>query len=222
METLERSKRRNRKTIMGYIATSKFGDCSRCPAKNTNCKKRGKYLLCIQCCNSEDAHKQISKQKITQQKRQIESKVRGLLQSDTNLEMAEENKVRKAEMDLFWMTAEREIATHPYCSECGTFIGNKKTVNGKLVDTKEFYRAATAHVLQKREIYGFPSIAANLDNYIILGAGCGCHFRYDCSWEDAAQMKIFSVAIEKFKKLYPHIALSERKNIPEIFRQEIL
>lgn len=124
-------------------------------------------------------------------------------------ENEELDKVKKAEMDLFWLTAEKELALNPHCAECGAYI------------PKAYYRAATAHCLSKRKEYGFPSVAANLINKLFLGAGCGCHSRYDRSWEDAAQMKVFPMAIEIFKKLYPLIAKSERKNIPEVFRQEI-
>jgi len=116
----------------------------------------------------------------------------------------------KAEMDLFWLTAEKELAAHPYCMECGEFI------------PPAFYRAATAHVLPKRKEYGFPSVAANLLNKIFLGAGCGCHNLYDNTWEDAAKMKVFPLAVSIFKKLYPFIHPSERKNIPEVFLQELI
>jgi len=45
------------------IATSKQGNCSRCPATNTAVKKRGKDLLCLQCCKSDDVLKQMDKAK---------------------------------------------------------------------------------------------------------------------------------------------------------------
>lgn len=118
-------------------------------------------------------------------------------------------KITKAEMDLFWLTAANEIEKHPYCVECGTFI------------PAQFYRHATAHVLPKRKDYGFPSVASNLNNYLVLGSGCGCHGKYDSNWEDAATMKVFTLATEKVRLLYPLIAKEERKNLPDVFRQEI-
>jgi len=48
---------------MSLIANSKQGDCSRCDAENTPCRKRGKFLLCISCCRTEDVEKQLAKQK---------------------------------------------------------------------------------------------------------------------------------------------------------------
>lgn len=166
--------------------------------------------------------KAISKSK-AQPTASLKSKIRTLHSSEENREMVEANKVHKAEMDLFWMNAEKEIAAYPYCSECGEFIPDKKWdfKTSAYIETKEYYRAATAHVLPKRQTFGFPSVASNLDNFLILSASCGCHDFYDRSWEDASQMRIFPLAIEKFKKLYPHIAKSELKNLPEVFRQEI-
>jgi len=48
---------------MSLIANSKHGDCGRCDSKNTPCRKRGKILLCISCCRTEDVEKQLAKQK---------------------------------------------------------------------------------------------------------------------------------------------------------------
>lgn len=210
---------------MGYIATSKFGDCTQCQRKSVPCVKPAKDLICLECNNRNKATKQIAKHKSRQQLQREKGQLRPLIGSGGNVEMVEkeaDDKIEKAQMDLFWLTAEREIAKHPYCSNCNAHIPDKKMDGkGKWVTTKLYYRAATAHVIPKRKEYGFPSVAANLDNYLVLGSGCGCHNTYDNTWEDAAQMKIFPVAIEKFKKLYPHIALSERKNIPDVFRQEI-
>ena len=46
---------------MSLIATSKYGDCSRCGDRNTSCKKRGKDMLCLTCCKIEDTKKQTEK-----------------------------------------------------------------------------------------------------------------------------------------------------------------
>lgn len=207
---------------MAYLPTSKWGDCTQCTNKDCACVKVGKNLVCLQCHRKNKGQQQI--QRATErdkQRRQAtsstqqnqSSKVRSLISSIKNKEVVGDNigdKVQQAQMDLFWLTAAREIDKNPRCWECGVFIPSK------------FYRAATAHVLPKRKEYGFPSMAGNLNNYLVLGAGCGCHFRYDSCWEKAAQMKVFALAIEKFKILYPLIPASERKNIPEVFLQEIL
>lgn len=122
-----------------------------------------------------------------------------------------EDTVKRTEMDLYWLSGAKELAKRPFCMECGNFIPDR------------YYRSSIAHCLPKRKEYGFPSVEANPINRLFLGTHfCGCHQKYDRSWEDAAQMKIFPLAIEIFKKLYPLIDKSERKNIPEVFRQEIL
>jgi len=48
---------------MSLIQTSKHGDCGRCPAKNTQVRKRKKEYVCLSCCRTEDVEKQLAKQK---------------------------------------------------------------------------------------------------------------------------------------------------------------
>lgn len=55
---------------MSLIPNSKIGDCGRCGAKNTPCRKRKKELLCIsKCCRKDDTTRQLAR-----------AKVRGLVQ----------------------------------------------------------------------------------------------------------------------------------------------
>lgn len=131
-----------------------------------------------------------------------------------------DNKVEESQMQLYWMLAKKELAIHPYCQECNAPIPEKIKLIGKKF-TLDGYRCATAHVLPKRKEYGFPSVASNPINRLFLGPVCGCHNKYDKSWEDAAQMKVWPLAVEIFKKLYPLIHPSERKNIPDILLQEL-
>ena len=192
-------------TYTSIIRKGCKGDCGRMP-------EMGGKGWCF-TCKPEYKQAIIDKNKKRNAARLSATKLRSLAKvDDGNEEMIEANmgdKVRQAEMDLFWKNAEREISFMPQCMECGAFI------------PKPFYRAATSHVLPKRKEYGFPSVASNLNNWLRLGSGCGCHQRYDRSWEDAAQMKIFPSAIAKFKILYPLIDKKELKNLPEVFLQEI-
>lgn len=136
------------------------------------------------------------------------SKIR--LDSYKNGEFAKsEEYALKSSLNAFYGEVSKVIEKNPVCMECKKHI------------PKSFYRAATAHVLPKRKEYGFPSISTHPDNYLILGAGCGHHQQYDKSWEDAAKMKIWPLAVEKFKILYPLISQEERKNIPEILLQTL-
>jgi len=97
------------------------------------------------------------------------------------------------------------------CMECGGSTKNSIYVYAK---------ACVAHVLPKRDNM-FPSVATHKDNSLELCTTNGCHHRYDNSWEDAAQMKVWPIALEKFKKMLPAIAPGERKYIPDVFLQEI-
>lgn len=97
------------------------------------------------------------------------------------------------------------------CMECGGSTKNSLYVYAK---------ACVAHVLPKRDNM-FPSVATHKENSLELCTANGCHHRYDNSWEDAAKMKIWPVAVEKFRKMLPFIAPGDRKNIPDVFLQEV-
>ena len=43
------------------IPKSKFGDCSKCGKKNTNCVKHGKNLFCIECREFDKKKKEDTK-----------------------------------------------------------------------------------------------------------------------------------------------------------------
>ncbi len=117
-------------------------------------------------------------------------------------------------VELFFQNAAKIIAQHPYCHEC-ELIGIKTFIPEK------YYRHASAHCLPKRKEYGFPSIADNVENLLVLATTCGHHYRYDSSWTTASQMKIWPIALEKIKKMLPFIAASEMKNLPEFISKTI-
>lgn len=97
------------------------------------------------------------------------------------------------------------------CMECGGSTKNSIYVYAK---------ACVAHVLPKRDSM-FPSVATHEENALELCTTNGCHHRYDNSWEDAAQMKVWPIAVEKFRIMLPSIATGDRKNIPDVFWQEV-
>lgn len=149
------------------------------------------------------------KKKAQNQKSNANSKVRGLVNTEQNKLVQNQAAEDYAKMEAWVDEFARIIEADPYCDECRSFI------------PKRFYRAASAHCLPKRKEYGFPSVKLHPENRLKLGQGCGCHARYDKTWEDAAQMKIWPKAVAIFLILYPHIAKSEYKNIPEVFLQEL-
>lgn len=86
---------------------------------------------------------------------------------------------------------------------------------------RPFARAAIAHILPKRKDHGFPSVATQPMNYLILGAGCGCHGHYDRSWGDASKMQIWPEAVRRFRMFAHTIPSEEFTRLPDILKNEI-
>lgn len=135
------------------------------------------------------------------QQKKSNAKKREMVQVRSLANNIDEDQIK---LQRFFAAAAIELARNPYCIECKAKIPSA------------FFRAATAHVLPKRKEYGFPSIAAHPANKLFLGAGCGCHSKYDSSWEAASKMKVWPLAVAIFKELYPFISEEEKKNIPQI------
>ena len=110
----------------------------------------------------------------------------------------------------------------PRCDNCGMVAEWLLEEKYKAV-----WRGCHAHVLKKKDsIGGFPSVGTNLLNHLVLFPGygkylCGCHDRFDSSYEEMAKMAVFPKAIDIINKLYPLIAKEERKYLPDIIIQEI-
>ena len=111
----------------------------------------------------------------------------------------------------------------PVCAECGMradWLLEPQEDPKKAEAYRLIWRACQAHVLPKKKRYGFPSLANNLNNHIVLfpswgGHLCGCHGFYDSGWFNATTMNIWHKIVETFKSMYPLIPESEKKNIPE-------
>ncbi len=97
------------------------------------------------------------------------------------------------------------------CMECGGPTTSEEY---------KFKKACVAHVLPKRKNQ-FPSVATHPFNDLELCCVNGCHPNYDKDWETASQMKVWPIAVEKFKQIYPAIHPSERKHLPEVLKQEV-
>ncbi len=76
-----------KKDKMGLIAQTKYGDCSVCPATNTNVVKRGKELFCLSCARTADVKKQSEKQRTKLAVRGLVTyqKVEGVIDSQQEL-----------------------------------------------------------------------------------------------------------------------------------------
>lgn len=81
------------------------------------------------------------------------------------------------------------------CMECGKLIH------------ENYSRHATAHLLPKKL---FKSVATHELNYLILGAGCGCHYKTD-RVDKFVQMKVWPEAARRIKIMIPLLPFDELK-----------
>lgn len=103
----------------------------------------------------------------------------------------------------FWYAARiKELSG--FCQECGTRLP---------LHNPRYARACVAHILPKRDNL-FPSVKSHPLNYIELGPFCGCHGKYDKSWDDAIKMRVWPLAVERFKQFMHLIASKELRNLP--------
>jgi hypothetical protein len=94
----------------------------------------------------------------------------------------------------------------PKCEECGKPIPRW---------IKLVWHSAQAHILPKSI---FEDVMDAIENHMTLGPGCGCHSRFDKSWESASKMKIFPEAWRRVQLILPLIKTKEQLDkIPEIF-----
>jgi alpha-L-fucosidase len=121
----------------------------------------------------------------------------------------------KEEIDVEWVknagsleewfkNVAKEIDKKPYCWNCGEWISPK------------YYRHASAHIFPKAHFF---SVSINPNNYLVLGAGCGCHSEFDSSIEKACKMPVWKIAVERFRLFEPYI--KERHKYLELFKSNI-
>lgn len=120
-----------------------------------------------------------------------------------------DNEAAKAFQALQLWFEEIKRREQPVCWETGDKI------------PEAYMRAATAHILPKKDnIGGFPSVATHPLNYLILSPLNGSHDKTH-TWSKFQEMKVWPQAVERFKKIYPFIALKERKYLPDCLLQEL-
>lgn len=118
-----------------------------------------------------------------------------------------EHRVYFDELNVWFAKIAKEvIAPNPYCMECKTFIPEK------------FYRHATAHIFEKAI---FRSVATHPLNYLILGAGCGCHDKTG-DWEKFSEMKIWTLAFKRIQIIYPLITEKRKNSLPKFILNQII
>lgn len=104
--------------------------------------------------------------------------------------------IKDEELEQWFKDREKDIVNAGgVCWECGDKIH------------KDYYRHATAHIFPKAI---FNSVATNEFNFLILGASCGCHSRFDQSLEDASKMAIWKEAVERYLQ-FNHLITEKHK-----------
>lgn len=116
-------------------------------------------------------HYGIHRQKVRNARQKLQTDIRGLIINDTS-----------ADLVIWFAEKIRLVKANPYCTECGAWIPPK------------FYKHAVAHIFPKSI---FLSVATHPLNFVIVGAGCGCHDKTH-TIETFSKMKIFPLAVERF------------------------
>jgi len=117
-----------------------------------------------------------------------------------SLKRKEENKKPDIDKDVLdkWFNARiAEAKQQPYCENCGASILYQ--LNSSNVAIR---RSVIAHILPKRKVGGFPSVATHPSNrWFACGVGSLnlCHDRYDSSWDKAIKMPIWGKVISRFE-----------------------
>jgi len=170
------------------IPKSKFGNCSQCGEKNTACVKVAKDLFCLSCHRNNKGEQQVQRSKERDALRGIGAALKSLPQ---NKELVQ----NKTEMDRWFAYVATVIKANPHCWNCGEYIPDMITKDGKLVPTDRFYRSASAHIFPKAH---FDSVKTHPLNFLVLGAGCGCHDKSH-RLDTFSDMKVFAEAIKRFR-----------------------
>jgi len=86
----------------------------------------------------------------------------------------------------------------------------------------KFFKFSCAHLLAKSK---FKSVATHPMNYLELAAfGTSCHTIFDnMGYEHCKKIKpiLWKIVVERFNIIYPSIAESERKHIPQVLLNEL-
>ena len=188
---------------------TKWGNCITCGAKDTEVVKVKKDTYCTQCHQKNKALEQIEKAKKKNALRIDTSKIRKLgKEQDISLEQKALNASKAAAMQRWF--AERREEMKGKCAHCG---GKTMKYNGD-----KFYYSI-AHILPKAY---FKSVATHPDNWIELCFyGQSCHTNYDNHMIDIMELNCFDEVITKFVRMYPDIAVDERRRIPAVLLQYV-
>lgn len=118
----------------------------------------------------------------------------------TPLKKAFKPKVMDEELEKFFYDCACIIEKNSRCCECGEYI------------PREYYRHATAHIIDKGR---FPSVATHPLNWMQYGSSCGCHSDSHVM-EKFSKMRTFPIAVEKFRQ-FEHL-ITEKHSYLDLFK----
>jgi len=180
------------------INTTKWGNCTQCPSTNVACVKVKKDLVCTQCNDRNKALVQIKKQKDRNALRSDLAHVRKLAVEVDGVKAPKEY----GELDRWFKERQKEMT--------GKFMN----CGGKTEAHTKLYKCSIGHILPKAY---FKSVATHSENWLELCFyGNSCHTNYDNKMIDLIDLNCFDTVIQKFTKIYPHIAKDELRRVPPI------
>ena len=109
-----------------------------------------------------------------------------------NLSNGIDNQLESTKLQAWFLARMKEMTGR--CMECGEPL-NKNVY--------KYAICSIAHVLAKRDNM-YPSVKYHPDNWIELGATCGCHDKFDKSnWNELREWKILPIIVLKIQILRP-------------------
>ncbi len=127
-------------------------------------------------------------------------KIRKIAVTEQDAELAKKVANKHKELDIWFQAIQKKHSdggTGTHCWECGSWIPEK------------YMRHATAHLLPKKN---FDSVKTHELNYLILGAGCGCHAKTD-RLDQFVKMRVWGEAARRIKIMMPLLPFDELKYI---------
>lgn len=184
-----------------------YSSIKRKPCKNEGCN-RMPHLSCAGYCWEHAPEEIKSKYK---SKKDLQRKAANSRKyANTKLRMAKYKENTEQEL---WFKMVRNKLTGK--CECGCNQPSSKF-------SDKFFKFSCAHLLAKSV---FKSVATHPMNYLELAAfGESCHTTFDnMGYEHCKKTKpvLWGIVVERFNIIYPSIAESERKHIPEVLLKEL-
>lgn len=159
---------------------------------------KGFFMDCRPDLKEEKIKKQAERQKARNSVSRTQSSLRKLAKSEPEIKVGKDY----AELDRWFKEIQK------------TMTGRCMNCQGKTEAHTKHFKNSIAHILPKAY---FKSVATHPDNYLELCFyGNSCHTNFDNKMIDIIDLHCFDTVIQKFAKIYPHIAQEEKRRIPPI------